>query len=418
VNTKGIFAIHKMFRFALVVWRHGEAHGIGRVSFGHTSVEGARGALVETPVPLSTAYLEAVSPTRLTIPDVRSLEEADLYARLHHSHPALGESVEGGWEVGFRRELDMTNDAALFVSAEQAWREGARPVSDGSWAHPALGELLPVFEGRMVHQFDAAAKGHVEGHGRSARWELLGPGQKEIRPRYLVPASVAERRRIRRTVRAAFCDVTGHANERTVLAALVPEVAACGNKVPTCNFTTDDPDLALMWVAIANSFVVDWTARRRISTTLNFFHWQELPFPRIDPKSAVGRRLVTASSVLSARPGQPWSTDFAARAELRAQIDVDVALTYGLGLRDVALVLRDFPLLDRGAPRGHATVTRDTVLAGIAAALGCADVRLQEIGVDAMSGPERLDERLSWHAAAGAVAYVPGEYAMAARRSA
>jgi hypothetical protein len=418
INTRGIFDIHKMFRFALVVWRQGGASGIGRVSFGNTSVEDARRALGGAPVPLSTAYLSSVSPARLTIPDVRSRAEADLYARLHDSHPALAELVDGAWEVRFRRELDMTNDAALFVPADQALREGARPISDGSWSHPALGELLPVFEGRMVHQFDAAAKGHVEGHGRSARWELLGPAQKAIRPRYLIPAQAAERRRIPRAVRAVFCDVTGHANERTVLAAVVPDVAACGNKVPTCSFSTDDPDLALMWVAIANSFVVDWMARRRVSTTLNFFHWQELPFPRIDPTSAEGRRLVRASAALSARPGQPWSNDFAARAALRAQIDVHVALLYGLGLSDVALMLRDFPLLDRGAPRGHSTVTRDTVLAELAAALGSPDLRLTELGIDAPGQPERLDERLEWHSAAGAVAYVPGEYAVAVQRAA
>ena len=270
----------------------------------------------------------------------------------------------------------------------------------------------------MVHQFDAAAKGHVEGHGRSARWELLGPAQKEIRPRYLLPIRDAERRRIPRTVRAAFCDVTGHANERTVLAAVVPDVAVCGNKVPTCEFSGDDPDLALLWVAVANSFVVDWIARRRVSTTLNFFHWQELPFPRLDPHSEVGRRLVVAGDALSSSPGRPWSMGFAERAALRAQIDVDVAVTFGLDLRDAVTVLSDFPLLDRGAPEGHRTVTRDSVLAGLARTLDCGDVRLSEIGLGPEGGPDLLEERLPWHFSAGAIAYVPGEFARSVRRPA
>ena len=94
----------------------------------------------------------------------------------------------------------------------------------------------------MVHQFDAAAKGWVSGHGRSARWDLLRRRDKAIRPQFLVPAEFAARRKLATSARAAFCDVTGHANERTILAAVVPAIAVCGNKVPTCEFDQEHPD--------------------------------------------------------------------------------------------------------------------------------------------------------------------------------
>jgi len=418
LNSRGIFAIHKMFRFSLVIWRQGGGRGIGRVSFGLTCVADARQALIDTPVPLSTAYLREVSPTRLTIPDVRSREEADLYSKLHTRHPALGDHVDGAWDVHFRRELDMTNDVSLFVTADKALREGAHPTANGSWLHPELGELLPIFEGRMVHQFDAAAKGHLEGHGRSARWELLGPTQKQIRPRYLVQAKHAERRRIPRSVRAVFCDITGHANERTVLAALVPEVAVCGNKVPTCESSSEDPDLPLLWLALANSLVVDWIARRRVSTTLNFFHWHELPFPRINPRTDAGRRLVAAAGLLTSRPGAPWAMSLADRGALRTQIDVDVATLFGLDLREAAVVLLDFPLLDRGTQAGHETVTRDHVIAGLARAMGCPSTRVSALGLRLNGGPDPLDERVQWHTANGAIPYIPGEFAISVRPSA
>ncbi|MGQ0464777.1 MAG: Eco57I restriction-modification methylase domain-containing protein [Sporichthyaceae bacterium] len=418
LNSRGIFAIHKMFRFSLVVWRQGERRGIGRVAFGLTGVEAARKSLTEPAMALPPAYLSAVSPQRFTIPDVRTRAEADLYVRLHRAHPPLGEDVVGAWSVRFRRELDMTNDAAVFLTTDQALREGARRRPDGSWRHPSCGELLPVYEGRMVHQFDAAAKGHVEGHGRSARWDLLGPHDKEIRPRYLIPASIAESRRIPRIARAAFCDVTGHANERTVLAAIVPAVAACGNKVPTCEFDTEDPDLPLLWVAIANSFVVDWIARRRVSTTLNFFHWQEIPFPRLDPRSAAGRRLVAAAAALTERPGHPWATDWTERAALRTQLDAEVAALFGLDLPDAVALFADFPALDRGAPPEHRTVTRDGVLARLAELLGSEAARLSDLGLHPGPGPDRLDERTAWHAVAGALAYLPGEIAARDRTAA
>lgn len=270
----------------------------------------------------------------------------------------------------------------------------------------------------MVHQFDAAAKGHVEGHGRSAQWELLGPGDKDIRPRFLLPADEASRRGIKLAPRASFCDVTGHANERTVLAAVVPGLAVCGNKVPTCDFKDGDEDTAYLWAAIANSFVVDWVARRRVSTTLNYFHWYEVPFPRLDDRSDVGRRLVAAARALSSDPGRPWTTSLPDRARLRADIDVEVLRLYGLDLRDAAVILADFPLLDRGAPDGHDSVTRDLVIAQLGCATGAADLRLSDIGLDAGAGPDLLADRVDWHGAAGATAYVPGEFARTRRRSA
>lgn len=415
LNSRGIFAIHRMFRFALLVWRQGAPGGVARLRFGITTVQEAETAVRQPPVALSPAYLADVSRELRTIPDVRSTDDAQLYGRLHAAHPALGDEVPGAWRVRFRRELDMTNDAHLFVPSDRALREGARPTSDGAWSHPDLGMLLPVFEGRMVHQFDAAAKGHVEGHGRSARWELLGPGDKDIRPRFLLPAHEAERRAIRLAPRASFCDVTGHANERTVLAAVVPAVAVCGNKVPTCDFEGGDEDITFLWAAIANSFVVDWVARRRVSTTLNYFHWYELPFPRLDAQSDAGRPLVAAARALSAGPGRPWTISLADRARLRADIDTQVLRLYGLDLRDAAVILADFPLLDRGAPPGHDGVTRDLVLAGLACATGAPDVRLSDIGLDAGAGPDLLVDRVDWHEAAGATAYVPGEFALTRR---
>lgn len=413
INSRALFDIHRMFRFSLAVWRQGVSRGISRISFGLTNVDEARTALDSGPVLLSSDYLASVSPMRRTIPEVRTRAEADLYARLHGLFPPLEQAgAPDEWNVRFRREVDMTNDARLFIPRLRAIEEGAVRRTDGAWVHPGRGVLLPVYEGRMVHQFDAAAKAHIDGHGRSAKWRVLAPSEKQIQPRYLMAETDAAARGVQRRMRAAFCDITGHANERTILAALVPSIAVCGNKVPTCEFDSKDPDVPLIWLALANSFVIDWIARRRVSTTLNFFHWNELPFPRIDPASEPGQVLADAGRRLSASPGRPWSVDAGERARLRAQIDVTVAQLYELDLFDMALVLQDFPLLDRTmASAGHRTVTRDLVLAGLAVARGERDAALTDLGLDgAPSEPSKLVERVEWHEAEGAVGYVPGEH--------
>lgn len=411
INTRGLFKIHKMFRFALAIWRQGGSGGISRITFGLTSVDEARSALGSRPVRLTLDYLTSVSPVRRTIPEVRTNNEAALYARLHGQFPALEQTgAPGEWNVQFRREVDMTNDARLFIPRISAVEEGAVRRTDGAWVHPRRGVLLPVYEGRMVNQFDAAAKAHVDGHGRSAKWRALHAREKYIQPRYLISETDAAARGVPRRLRAAFCDITGHANERTVLAALIPSIAVCGNKVPTCEFDSGDPDVALIWLALANSFVVDWVARRRVSTTLNFFHWAELPIPRVDPATDIGRLLANAARQLTASPGKPSGIGLAERARLRSSIDVAVAELYGLDLLDVALIFRDFPLLDRTVDVHHRTVTRDLVLAGLAVARGEGDVTLADLNLDDdVSGPRTIVQRAVWHTAAGAVGYIPGE---------
>lgn len=96
------------------------------------------------------------------------------------------------------------------------------------------------------------------------------------------------------------------------------------------------------------------------------------------------------------KKASPWRA-----AELRAAIDVVALRAYGLEFDDLALMLRDFPLLDRGQPplpgEDRSTVTRDLVLTRAAEQFG---VNTAEYGV-------RLDRAKKL----GAVPYVPSEFA-------
>ena len=136
-----------------------------------------------------------------------------------------------------------------------------------------------------------------------------------------------------------------------------------------------------MWAAIANSLVLDWIARRRVATTLNFFHWEILPFPRLDPESGVGRFLAVCARRLSNAERLDQAVDPSEGASLRSAIDVAVFRLYGLDLVDAAVVFEDFPLLDRGQHELNRTVTRDTVLANLAEALGQAACKLSALGI-------------------------------------
>ena len=420
-NRDRLFAIHGMFKFILWTYSRGAKHGIKTAIFGLRGVKEAREALQtrQRVVSFSKNLLLKTSKKWLALPELRSAREQQLFSKLHSIHPPLGEN-DSSWNVKFVRELDMTNDSGSFIDASS--------VTD------ARTSMLPVYEGRLVQQFDHAAKAYLGGQGRRAIWTTLPYGKKSIRPHYFVSDAELSVRR----VRAGFCDITGSANERTVLAALIPELAICGNKVPICEFDHDDIRLHLIWIAAANSFVIDWLVRRRITTTLNFFHWKQIPFPRIRPKSNLGKKLVLASAELSfisdgrnptskslekllQTSGTPTiELNASERASRRANIDALMAAQFELTVEDFVQLLSDFNSLDRGQPkicaepvphrRYKSTVTRDFCLSYYCTLMNV-DVDSIDVPWKEPSDRRSLTERLTAALNAGQIPYVPSQLA-------
>lgn len=405
-NTKRVFDIHSMFRFVTMVWGRGSHGGVASLSLGNTAVPESHLDSIH----LSAEYISRVSGSRMSIPDVRSSQEVALLDSLVRCHPMLGERLEGSWNIGFVRELDMTNASERFVRVQAAAEQGAVMRPDGTWAHPSLGTLLPVYEGRMVNQHDSLAKAYVSGTGRSAVWTSLLPENKVCYPQYLVRESERHPTETVDGFRAGFCDVTGHANERTVLAAVLGPNCVAGNKVPTVRFDNPNTDLHFLWVAIANSFVIDWIARRRVSTSLNYFQWMQIPFPRLDPDSVVGSRLVHLCKMLvDWSPGIDSRSQLEDRALIRSEIDALVAIEFDLDLRTMVRIFSDFPLLDRDPKGKRGTQTRDLVVWKMAQLRGIRDVSMSDLDLLPDGGASSIAERVDAARRLGKLAYVPGE---------
>lgn len=412
-NSAKVFRIHSMFRFVTLVWSRGRTEGIRRLSLGNSQVSkpAAPGITV------SRDYIQRVSGHRLSIPDIRSSEEQALLHKLTNHHPLL-EDHDENWNVRFTRELDMTKASDRFIRMLDAKKEGACLCPDGTWIHPREGVLLPVYEGRMVHQHDAFAKEHLSGTGRSAKWSWLGPNSKAISPQYLVRAALLEALELPAEFRAGFCDVTGHANERTVLAAMLPARSVAGNKVPTLRFDRPGESYHFLWVAIANSFLIDWIARRRVATSLNYFQWAQIPFPRLNPQLGIGLELADAARELAV-----WSQaikpqeQLRNRALIRARIDAIVADAFELSPRDLVVIFKDFSLLDRGRGQRSGTQTRDAVLHQFVKLKGIEDLSLSDLGLAADGRPDSISARTMDDELNGRIAYIPGELLLTLRQS-
>lgn len=339
-NRRRHFDIDTRFKFLCLVARV----GTGRLAPLSLRVADRDGVIPTTPVTISRRKLELLRPD-LSVPEVRTTGEWKLYERLAVSGNRFGDPA-GPWGPDYCREVDMTNDAASFTQ------------------HPAPGDL-PLLEGRHVHQYRYRAKSYVCGSGRSAVWEPNPITSMTLVPQWHIPKSAIKPVGRNRTARPriGFCDITGQTNERSLLVARVPSGVVCGNKVPTIELR--DPKLEDLFIALANSFAVDWMLRRVVTTTVNFFMLDDLPLPPVVPGSPLALELSDLSRRVSCAEGDQQADDWEI-GRLRARIDALVAHAWGISNSDMELLLRDFPLLDRGQPalpgEERSTVTADFVL--------------------------------------------------------
>lgn len=322
----------------------------------------------------------------LSLPEVRSVAEWKLFSKIAEAGVSW-EEPGCGWTPKFCREVDMTKERPKFLSR-------------------ATPGALPLVEGRMVQAHRFGVKGHVSGTGRSALWEAFPIGGSRLSPQFWIrPSDMPGSNQHRADVlRVGFCDIAGQTNERSLMASLIPAGVVCGNKVPTILFP-DDPseERLLVWASIANSFAFDWMLRRVLTTTVNYFLLQSLPMPKLAKDGLPWKKLVRAARELRRLDGAGATREtYECMAQLRGEIDAEVAVAYGLDLKDMELVLQDFPILDRGQVglpgETKSTITRDSVLAAMAKRTGRRSTVWSRRAVEAR--------------ALGAMAYVPSELAL------
>ena len=110
--------------------------------------------------PLESEDFARVNPNTATAPVFRTRRDAEITRRIYENHPVLVNHSLGqegkAWPVRYHTMFHMTNDSGLFRTAERLDAEGYYPVEGNRWQK---GEelYLPLYQGRMIHQFDHRA---------------------------------------------------------------------------------------------------------------------------------------------------------------------------------------------------------------------------------------------------------------------
>ena len=275
-NTKGIWfpKVHTAMKFSLyVAWKGGRTeafHAAFRVNTLDKLQELKSGGGLTIPVPVVAEF----SPEALAVMEFAAQSEIDICARMYALYPKFGAEVEGAPYRHYMAEAHMGNNRDLF--------------SDGN-------DGLPVFEGRMIDAYDYRAKGYVSGRGRSSVWEdfPFGSANKQIQPQWrILPERIPDKLgdRIYR-YRIGFGDVASPTNQRALIAAMIPPETICGDKVPTIILGPDDED-HFLWLGVANSIVMDFLVRKKVSLKMSYTIMDSLPFPRVCKETPSSREIV------------------------------------------------------------------------------------------------------------------------------
>ncbi|MGH8514308.1 MAG: Eco57I restriction-modification methylase domain-containing protein, partial [Gammaproteobacteria bacterium] len=190
---------------------------------------------------LVAADFAAVNPNTGAAPIFRSKRDAEITTAIYRRQPVLvdrrSEPPKKLWPARYVRMFDMTNDAGLFLRRDELEAQGWYAVGLNRWKKGEA-EAVPLYVGRMIHQYDhrsANVTVNVESLHNPAFSDELTPEEKADANRYPVPqywvaeSDVPEQER--RTWTLAFRDIARATDVRTMIATVIPTVAA-GNTLP------------------------------------------------------------------------------------------------------------------------------------------------------------------------------------------
>ena len=345
---------------------------------------------------LAPADFAVLNPNTRTCPTFRSRRDADINLAMYRRSGVLwreNDSDGNPWGLRFLRMFDMAGDSALFRTradlASAGWcLDGDRFRLDGKFT-------LPLYEAKMIHQFDhrfGTYLGQSEAQENQRKLPELDHAAhadpaKVSQPRYWVlEQEVAARLESiwDRGWILGWRDVTRAGDIRTVIACIIPRVAV--NDKLLLMMPTAHPRLVAALYANLSSIPFDYSARQKVGgVSLKYFTMRQLPaLPPVAyatpatwaPSTRIRDWLVPRVLELAYTAwdlkdfaedcgdfGPPFIWDPERRFQLRCEIDAAFFHLYGISRDDTAHILDMFPVLKQSEEREYGEFrTRRVVL--------------------------------------------------------
>lgn len=360
-NRAGLFpAVDSRMKFALLTLGRGEraAH------FAFFLTAPAQLAEPERNFTLSPAEIAAINPNTKTAPTFRARADAELTAKIYANATVFIDEEKGAagnlWQMSFYTRIwHMAEDSEWFRTAAQLanegfTRDGPNWRESNSMRSPDL--FVPLYEAKMIHQFDHRWAGYAENGMDSADFGLKDDPNRDPAPRYWVPECEVTKRLLDKAWKhdwlMGWRKITRATDERTLISSVFPKSAA-GDSLPLalCGLP---PPLVSALLANLCSMTCDYSERQKIGgTNLTFQYLFQLPI--IPPEFYTDLRLAfiipkvleltyTSHSLAPfardlGHDGPPFAWDEHRRALLRAELDAFYARAYGLTRDELRYIL-------------------------------------------------------------------------------
>lgn len=284
-------------------------------------------------IELSAQLISAMNAETRSVLEFRSKTDVSIVNKML-AFPALGEKLEGVWNLKLTNEFHMSNDGK---------KEGLFNTEPGP-------HRLPLFTGRMFNQFENTTE-------HSGFWI------DEVAGRQLLLGKTPDTGQAMdyQSYRWLHRRIARSTDTRTLISTIAPPMVF--TEVNSTTLKVIDNGINAVeqcyWCAVANSFVLDWLLRQSITTTLNMFYLYQLPVPRLPSTDArcisIARRvakLICTEPVyeglatdVGLKGHQDGVVESGERAKLRAELDGLVAHLYGLSEEEFSHILKAFPLV-------------------------------------------------------------------------
>lgn len=325
-NRKEIFeGVHRSFKFIVLTFRKGNKTQSFPTAFMRQDVA----ELIDFPnkdsLTMSVELVEKLSPDSLSVMEFDNKTDIKIAEKMLR-FPLLSEKIDDKWNVELHREFNMTDDAFLFLKEHKE-------------------KTLPLFEGKMIHQFTSY-------FSQPRYWIAEKAGRKSLLGREDDEGQICEYQ----TYRLAYRAIGRNTDSRTMISSIIPPCFT-GNSLNICQL--NDGNELLFLTSILNSFLADWLLRKKVSANVNMFYVYQLPVPRLTEKDAEFHPIVErAAKLICTTPEfddlakevgleshQNGVTDEVQRQTLRAELDALVAHLYDLTEEEFEYILTTFPLV-------------------------------------------------------------------------
>jgi len=329
-NKEKIFDIHRSFKFGpLILTKGGRTESVKRAFMRHDvkEWESANPPHLEIPV----EKIKRFSPNTLSFMEFKSEMDLQICEKIYGDRPLLGDQVEGGWNVKFAQEFNMTSDSHLFTSRRKLEEMGLL-TPDEDTRDPRVRVRLwkdgyvPLYEGKNFWIYN----GYYSEPDKFVNRNL--DDTKVNNSLYL-------KRRI------MFRDVSASTNERTAV-VFTGQGVFHGNTCP--DFTLNDSSVNKIELLASSfcSFTIDFIIRKKITNHLNYHYMADIPF--ITNFNGIEDNIVHFVTQLTGNR-VPLS-NVKERLINTIYLDILIAYLYGIDVDEFTFIISAFSLVDRNLP--------------------------------------------------------------------